>query len=49
MTHAIEARALSRYFGGIKAADRVTFTVEPGVPSQYSVRVAGLEVSATAR
>lgn len=30
MTHAIEVRGLSRYFGSIKAVDRVTYTVEPG-------------------
>ena len=30
MTHAIEAHGLSRHFGGIKAVDRVTYTVEPG-------------------
>jgi ABC-2 type transport system ATP-binding protein len=30
MTHAIEVRGLSRYFGGIKAVDRVTYNVEPG-------------------
>jgi ABC-2 type transport system ATP-binding protein len=30
MNHAIEVRGLSRYFGDIKAVDRVTYTVEPG-------------------
>ena len=30
MTHAIEVRGLSRYFGSIKAVDRVTYTVAPG-------------------
>jgi ABC-2 type transport system ATP-binding protein len=30
MNHAIEVRGLSRYFGEIKAVDRVTYTVEPG-------------------
>lgn len=30
MTHAIEVRGLSRFFGGIKAVDRITYTVEPG-------------------
>jgi ABC-2 type transport system ATP-binding protein len=30
MTHAIEVHGLSRYFGSIKAVDRVTYTVAPG-------------------
>jgi ABC-2 type transport system ATP-binding protein len=30
VTHAIEVRGLSRYFGTLRAVDRVTYSVEPG-------------------